>query len=386
MKKFIRDVLTQLLQPARDIKRLLAFLWAARNTNVVWNENQVADYVWALWYAAPMVYFFAASLQSNRQLILAAVRYALEVGKYGCVLQHASHRLRGDRDFVIEVVKINGYELEFASQELKEDRDVLVEVVKQNGHALGCISPNSQFRSDRGLALMAVENNGFAFIVLPRHLQADHEIIRAATATNRHCFKRAPHLRGDEECVLQAVRNDAQALSLATPELQRNRIFVLEAVKRNNEALKYVVPELLNDRSFVLDVIRASPTALRYANNTYKHDPKLFDDAFKDSDGIETIMSNMLIDQEFLECKDKAKYSPFKCQNIKYLDKLFENDTVYTALAKPKDHGEQHHSDAISEVRKHLSLKDAVMLREVRGFNLFFEQPLQETNQYENCP
>ena len=44
--------------------------------------------------------------------------------------------LKKDRDFVMEVVKLSGYELQYASVEFKKDREIVLEAVKNDGKTL----------------------------------------------------------------------------------------------------------------------------------------------------------------------------------------------------------------------------------------------------------
>ena len=56
-------------------------------------------------------------------------------------LEHASADLQGDKDFVMEAVKQDGWVLQFASADLKGDKDIVMEAVKQYGYALEYASP-----------------------------------------------------------------------------------------------------------------------------------------------------------------------------------------------------------------------------------------------------
>ena len=49
------------------------------------------------------------------------------------VLKHAPPELKNNKEFVIEVVKLNGTALKYASAGLKSDKDVVLKAVKQYG-------------------------------------------------------------------------------------------------------------------------------------------------------------------------------------------------------------------------------------------------------------
>ena len=97
--------------------------------------------------------FASASLQKEKDVRLASVRnniYALYTYRelqhdkdiftaaisIGYSLQFASAALRGDKEFILSLVKKNGMALECVSAALKQDRDVIYAALTQNGNAL----------------------------------------------------------------------------------------------------------------------------------------------------------------------------------------------------------------------------------------------------------
>ena len=91
----------------------------------------------------------------------------------GLILKEASEQQRGDRGFVLEAVKQDGFALGFASEELRGDREVVMEAVKQNGEALFWAS--AELRGDHGIVLEAVKGNGFALGWVSEELRGDRE-------------------------------------------------------------------------------------------------------------------------------------------------------------------------------------------------------------------
>jgi hypothetical protein len=65
-------------------------------------------------------------LRGNKEFVLAVVR------NYGKALQYASKELRGDREVVLAAVQQDGFALEYASKELKEDKKFLIECYRKN--------------------------------------------------------------------------------------------------------------------------------------------------------------------------------------------------------------------------------------------------------------
>ena len=44
--------------------------------------------------------------------------------------------MKNDKDFVVAIVKIHGYNLKHASKDLKNDKEVVLEAIKNNGWSL----------------------------------------------------------------------------------------------------------------------------------------------------------------------------------------------------------------------------------------------------------
>jgi len=58
------------------------------------------------------------------------------ITNYKYSIEYASDELLEDKNFILEVVKIDGWFLKYASDELRADRNFLLECVKQNSHIL----------------------------------------------------------------------------------------------------------------------------------------------------------------------------------------------------------------------------------------------------------
>ena len=67
--------------------------------------------------------------------------------------------------------------------------------------------------------------------------------------------------------VLEAVKQDGNALKFASDELKGDRVVVMEAVKQNGWALEYAAEELRGDREVVLEAVKQSGWALQYAGS-----------------------------------------------------------------------------------------------------------------------
>jgi len=159
--------------------------------------------------------------RGDRDFMLAAVRVN------GMALMHAATAFRADREVVIAALGQTGHALYFASAALQDDREVVLAAVRKNGVALG--SASAALRGDRELVLAAIGQEGYAFIYASAALQRDREVRLAAVRRAprvlafANYFKRQPaELQEDPE--LRVER--AHANPLAVPGTPAPIIFV----------------------------------------------------------------------------------------------------------------------------------------------------------------
>lgn len=85
---------------------------------------------------------------------------AAGAGQRSSIFQYFDESMRGDKEFVLDVVKKDGMALEFVTNNLKADRDVVLAAVRQNGYALQFAAES--LKADKGIILEAVKQNGYA--------------------------------------------------------------------------------------------------------------------------------------------------------------------------------------------------------------------------------
>lgn len=166
-----------------------------------WKKKVLRD--WQKLGVAPL------ATRSDKELVIEVVR-----DSWGMALCHASETLRGDRDVVLEAVRLRGETLRFASDDVKGNREVVGEAVRESWHAFQYAS--EALRGDPDIALEAMTQS--------------MEVLEYATQA----------LRGDNAFMLRVVRCNGLALRFASEELRADPGLALEAFKQNNMALQYV--------------------------------------------------------------------------------------------------------------------------------------------------
>ncbi|KAG2370908.1 hypothetical protein C9374_013743 [Naegleria lovaniensis] len=154
-------------------------------------------------------------------------------------LQNASIELQDDQEFVMKMIEIDPFSYEHASDRLKRDRQVALKAVSLNGSVLEFVPkelrsedhPNMNHNyeiTNWQIVLTAVTQDGFALRFAP------------------------PTWRNNFEMVKVALENDGLALKYASKEIQDCLDMVLIALKQNIGAIDYVSsrlqvsPEVIN--------------------------------------------------------------------------------------------------------------------------------------------
>ena len=180
--------------------------------------------------------------ETNKELLSALKR--LKKGSrddaFSFLKKKADKKLKSDREFILEAIKINPNSFLFASKNLRSDREIVLAAAT---YPHGLREADKSLRSDREIVLAYINNNGAALWHADKKLQSDREIVLAAVR-NDHCYGipslafADKKLQSDREIVLAAVSQNAEALDYAGEELKSDPEIVL-AAERMREGEKY---------------------------------------------------------------------------------------------------------------------------------------------------
>ena len=157
----------------------------------------------------------------------------------GHLLRYASEDLKADKDIVLVAVKKYEHALEYASQELRDDKEFMLELVSADGHLLRYVSED--LKADKNIVLAAVKKNGFALNYASQELRDDEEVVLEAIKTSTgYAFKYAsPRLREDPKFGFKAISEQGMALEWASSELRTNEKANLTALKTSLGAIRF---------------------------------------------------------------------------------------------------------------------------------------------------
>lgn len=175
-------------------------------------------------------------------------KFILEIKLFREFLKYSSEELRKDKEFILEVVKQDGFVLEYASEELKNDKEIVLEAVKQNGNALGYAC--DRLKNDKEVMIEAVKQNGCALEYASDRLKNDKDFILeilqkilSKNMTNDWIFEfykeaiLSYNLKNDRNFIFEAVKVDSRALQWASDRLKDDADLIELLNKQKNHLI-----------------------------------------------------------------------------------------------------------------------------------------------------
>lgn len=301
--------------------------------------------------------YISEKLRSDKEIILHALaqKYMYSTGKVindldFSISDNIPEKLKADKDFVLEMVKVNGMVLGCVSDELKVDKDVVTLAVKNNGKAYTHFEWEEETFYDKEIILAAASNGGTPSVIpiftldeeffdkifnyIPNiayqaRIAAERCVESGQTWKNKigqswaDVKKPKRQIKGDREFALHGVKKglvlnvslcreagivfdkkiilyqlknciDKKEATLsiinhAPEEFKADKEIALEAVKNTRYVLgkPFLSDELiLSDKEIIMEGMKHSPDALYYASDNLKKDRELLLSALLSKDKI----------------------------------------------------------------------------------------------------
>ena len=310
--------------------------------------------------------YVSERLRSDKEFILHAIGQkdvdAVDDDLDSYISDNIPEKLKADKDFVLEMVKVNGMVLGCVADELKVDKDVVMLAVKNNGKAYAHFEWEDETFYDKEIILAAASNGGKPGVISIFTLDEEFfdtvfnhipNIAYKSRISAESCIgqtwknkigqswadvkKPKRQITGDREFALRGVKkglvldvflcreaglvfdkeiilhqlknciDKIQATSLiinhAPEEFKVDKEIALEAVKNTWEALlphNISNERILSDKEIIMEGMKHSPDALYYASDNLKNDRELLLSALKNKDKInDTYRFDEILDELF---------------------------------------------------------------------------------------
>ena len=219
--------------------------------------------------------------------------FFLEIARVSGLIEHASEKLRNDKEIVLAAVGTLPKSFEYASKDLKANKEVVLGAVGR-GSWIGQVS--EELRGDKEVALAAGRRNPNAFEAISKELRGDKEVAREAVLRNGYVLMSASEeLRGDKELVLLAMKSlEPVPTKYLSKEMQEdedvNLALIQTGTNYGGRALGYsgsfdnymadVSKNLLQNESFISKAMKVNPEVLFFASEEIRSNKDLVQNLF----------------------------------------------------------------------------------------------------------
>lgn len=124
--------------------------------------------------------YASEGLKDDRAFMLEVVTSYGKSEPAASAFPFVSARLKADRDFVLEAVRVNGYVFESVSEKLRDDREIVLTAVRNLACAIIFAYASATLRRDRDFVLEVVGKNPGVLQYVSSELRNDKEIVLAA--------------------------------------------------------------------------------------------------------------------------------------------------------------------------------------------------------------
>ena len=175
-------------------------------------------------------------------------------------------------EIIAAAVSKNGMELKFIPGS-KQLQCHVMDAVKQNGLALQFALPD--YKDDRVLVMMAIEQNPGSFEYASENLRGDFYIIKSALKGDGLQLKHIPLVKQSLIMALLAVQQNGLALKFASCDYRDHLRTVRRAVQQNGLALQVASDKCKNDLITVVLAVQQNGLALQFASDELQTHPDI---------------------------------------------------------------------------------------------------------------
>lgn len=212
----------------------------------------------------------------------------------------ASDKLKNDKEFMLKAIKINPKNFYSASEELRNDKDFMLEVIKIDPRNIYSISKELKNNKEFIIEAIKIDSNNMNYA--SEELKNDKNFMLEAKKINSHTnlFLASKELQNDKEFVIEAIKIDSNNIKYASEELKNDKDFMLGAFKLAPYNLFFVPEKLTNDKEFMMEAIKFDKANMFSASKELKNNKEFIQDALKLKSSMSSI-PNEIFKEELKE-------------------------------------------------------------------------------------
>lgn len=296
----------------------------------------------------------------------------------GPLLSYCSDRLKNDKKFVLDAVKIQEHNFSQAPSEIQNNKEFILQCLQLPRFLIE--DAPEQFLDDKDCAIAAIKRNGLHSLKeISERLKDDREVAIAAINYQPDCYKFiSARLQNDSQIVFLALQNED--LMKFVPEIYRdNKEVMLDFFNTNHlnpqhlQNLQYVSKRLKNDQEIVMCAIKQDGFNLQFAGKKFKNNKNLAMLALQNNGSLEFLSPELRNDQEvvLVALKNNGAQLQFASDKLKNSKDIVaiacESNTQniqYASLEIKEEIGDAHPVQFIQAQKLYQSMQQKIVNKE----------------------
>eukprot|EP01080_Neovahlkampfia_damariscottae_P005756 gene5756-9577_t len=180
-----------------------------------------------------------------------------------------------EKQSILKLVKINGWNLEFVSKKFQNDFDVVLTAVNNEGRSLKFSS--EKLKNNRKIVIEAIRNDPRSILYASLNLQSDREIALSVVSRNGLTLDFLNEFKGDEEVLLEAIKQNPIAFLYSRKKIQKKLPFLRKVCSISGGLVQYMNEKFRVDKELGMNVVKnnveIAKKALGKEPNAIEHVP-----------------------------------------------------------------------------------------------------------------
>jgi len=207
------------------------------------------------------------TLKNNKEVVMQAV------SKLGVALKYASEQLRSDKEVVRTAVSEYWSAIRYADESLRNDKEIGLIVTKGNGEAFVYLSDS--LKKDKDIILNSVKDYPSAINYVEFELLYDDQFMAKIKEINNSAYLRGIKIRKPEIEQFIAfnrddkINNNSDNLNIAKyrkEKYKKEKEYIKKEWRKHIGILNFASEQLKNDKNFMLSIIELNSCGLKYCS------------------------------------------------------------------------------------------------------------------------
>ncbi|MBR8733134.1 hypothetical protein IX329_000707 [Fusobacterium necrophorum] len=226
------------------------------------------------------VFRFTEQFQNDKEIVRAVIKQDIAAKRGIGLLKFASEEIRADKDFMLEMLSLDNWALDKASDELKDDKEFVLQAMKGK-YAIPLDFASLRLRKDKDVVLENISNE--ILRTMQYKLKCDIENKEQKRELIKQNIESILLKKYDDKDILKAVEETQKYENLeeilkkvkgdfTNPFKEEKIKEILKKIEEKPSLLEYADEEIKNDKKVILSAIKKAWYVFRFASKQLRAD------------------------------------------------------------------------------------------------------------------